>query len=64
MKGIRAADMTRALFERWPIAVQAAIAVSTPVVVFTAIGQTAFGLQAGIGAFTILYAGHCQCTNA
>lgn len=40
---------------RWPVAVQAALAISVPIVVFTLAGAPTFGLQACLGAFTVLY---------
>jgi hypothetical protein len=51
------ADRLNSLLARWPIALQAALAVSVPVAVFTALGHPGNGLQAGVGAFTALYAG-------
>ena len=40
---------------RWPMGVQAGLAMAIPVVVFTLLGDTGLGLQASMGAFTALY---------
>lgn len=40
---------------RWPIALQAAIAIALPIALFTALGQEQLGLLASVGGFTALY---------
>ncbi len=40
---------------RWPIALQAAIAIAAPILVLTALGQPSLGYQAAAGAFTALH---------
>ena len=40
---------------RWPMGVQAGLAMAIPVVVFTLLGDTGLGLQTSMGAFTALY---------
>ena len=40
---------------RWPMGVQAGLAMAIPVIVFTLLGNTGLGLQASMGAFTALY---------
>jgi hypothetical protein len=42
---------------RWPVAIQAALAVGIPVSVFTLLGRPDLGLLASAGAFTALYLG-------
>ncbi|MFS0852927.1 FUSC family protein [Microbacterium sp. 179-I 3D4 NHS] len=42
---------------RWPLATQAALAISVPIAVMTLAGHPAWGYVAASGAFTILYAG-------
>jgi uncharacterized membrane protein YccC len=46
---------------RWPVAVQAALAMGLPVAIFAAVGQPQLGLMASTGGFTALYfAGHSR----
>ncbi len=40
---------------RWPVGLQAALAISIPVAVGTLAGNTGLGIQASMGAFTALY---------
>ncbi|HEY5319402.1 MAG TPA: FUSC family protein [Galbitalea sp.] len=40
---------------RWPVAVQAALAMGLPVAIFAALGQPQLGLMASTGGFTALY---------
>ena len=48
---------------RWPMGVQAGLAMAIPVIVFTLLGDTGLGLQASMGAFTALYCGALSRTD-
>ena len=48
---------------RWPMGVQAGLAMAIPVIVFTLLGNTGLGLQASMGAFTALYCGSLSRTD-
>ncbi|MFH8251893.1 FUSC family protein [Microbacterium sp. B2969] len=43
---------------RWPIALQASLAIALPIAVLTLAGEPGLGYQAATGAFTALYASH------
>ncbi|WP_345800398.1 FUSC family protein [Microbacterium sp. AZCO] len=45
---------------RWPLALQASLAIALPIAILTLAGQPSLGYQAATGAFTALYASHLR----